>query len=343
MAFIFFRSSLCLCVSVANFRNPLRFNPFDLRADRAQFLFYFLVPAIDVIDAVDQGLAFSRESGQDQRGRGAKVGGDQLRAGQTGRAVNVYAAAVDSHVRAQAHQFGGVHEAVLEDRLGDHRIAFGLRHERHVLRLHVGRESGVDGRGHVRGLVERARFAVAGDAQLIPAGLFDLNSNLAQLFDHRLQMTRLAICDHQLAAGNRGGDYESAGFDSVGNDRVVGAAESLNAGDGDRRRTGAFDFRAHFGEQLGEVYYLRLAGGVRDSRHAVGQCGGHHHVLSAGDGDSFKLDVGATQPRGAGFDHAAAQLDLRAHFFQRHQVQVYGALAYGAAPRQADARLTEPP
>src|SRR5215510_9284281 len=62
----------------------LRLNPFDLRADRAQFLFNFLVPAIDVIDAVDQGLAFSRESGQDQRGRGAKVGGDQLRAGQTG-------------------------------------------------------------------------------------------------------------------------------------------------------------------------------------------------------------------------------------------------------------------
>src|SRR6266508_2370877 len=44
----------------------LRLNPFDLRADRAQFLFYFLVPTIDVIDAVDQGLAFSRESGQDQ-------------------------------------------------------------------------------------------------------------------------------------------------------------------------------------------------------------------------------------------------------------------------------------
>src|SRR5262245_16652215 len=156
-------------------------------------------------------------------------------------------------------------------------------------------------------------------------------------------MTRLAIHDLQLAAGNRGGDYESAGFDPVGNDRVVGAAESRNAGDGDRRRAGAFDFRAHFGEQLGEVYYLRLAGGVRDSRHAVGQDGGHHHVLRPGDGDGFRLDVGAAQPRGAGFDHAAAQFDLRAHFFQRHQVQVYGALADGAAPGQADARLTKSP
>ena len=106
-----------------------------------------------MIDAVDQGFAFRRQSGQDQRGRGPKVRGDQLRAGQTGRAMNVHAVAVDSHLRAQAHQFGGMHEAILEDRLGDHRIAFGLRHERHVLSLHVGRESGVDGRGHVRRLV----------------------------------------------------------------------------------------------------------------------------------------------------------------------------------------------
>ena len=44
----------------------LRLHPLNLRADRAQFLLDFLVPAINVVNAVNPGLAFSRQPRQDQ-------------------------------------------------------------------------------------------------------------------------------------------------------------------------------------------------------------------------------------------------------------------------------------
>ena len=50
--------------------------------------------------------------------------------------------AVDVDPRAHAGQFRHVHEAVLEDPLGDHRRPVGHAHQRHELGLQVGRETG---------------------------------------------------------------------------------------------------------------------------------------------------------------------------------------------------------
>ena len=56
--------------------------------------------------------------------------------------LTVARVAVQVDVGAEAGQLLHVHEAVLEDRLADHAGALGARHQRHELRLQVGREAG---------------------------------------------------------------------------------------------------------------------------------------------------------------------------------------------------------
>ena len=60
-------------------------------------------------------------------------------------------AAGEGDVRAHADEFLHVHEAVLEDVLGDAAGSFGLGGEGHELGLHVGGEAGVLFGGHVGG------------------------------------------------------------------------------------------------------------------------------------------------------------------------------------------------
>ena len=58
-------------------------------------------------------------------------------------AANDGAASIDRDVRAHASHFAGMEKAVFEDCFGDHGSAFGLRRQRHILRLHVGGETGI--------------------------------------------------------------------------------------------------------------------------------------------------------------------------------------------------------
>ena len=51
--------------------------------------------------------------------------------------TNNGATALNFDVRAHAYQFLGMHKAVFEDVFGDDGCPFGLRCQRHVLRLHV--------------------------------------------------------------------------------------------------------------------------------------------------------------------------------------------------------------
>jgi len=57
--------------------------------------------------------------------------------------------AFQANLRPQAPHLQHVHEAVLEDRLGDGADTGGYRVERGELRLHVGRERGVRGGAHI--------------------------------------------------------------------------------------------------------------------------------------------------------------------------------------------------
>src|SRR5438552_15067834 len=110
----------------------------DARPEGRQLLLQRFVAAVEVVDAVDQGLAFGAEAGYDQPRRGAQVGGHDGRALQALDAAHESAVSLDRDIGAQALQLERVHEAILEDRLGDHRRAVGDARERHELRLHVG-------------------------------------------------------------------------------------------------------------------------------------------------------------------------------------------------------------
>src|SRR5215831_4509922 len=101
-----------------------------------------LEAAVEMIDAVDDGLALGRKRRNDERDRGTQIGGHDRRALERAHALDGGALAVELDMRSEPHQLLHVHEAVLEDGLADARGSFGPRHQRHQLRLQVGRESG---------------------------------------------------------------------------------------------------------------------------------------------------------------------------------------------------------
>src|SRR5215472_11250272 len=90
------------------------------------------------------------------------------------------AASFDLDIRAHTHQFLSVHEAILEDVLGHNRRTLGLRRESHVLRLHVGWESGM----LLSHYVSATQFAIGLHANGILAGS-DLHSTLLKFCQQR--------------------------------------------------------------------------------------------------------------------------------------------------------------
>ena len=136
--------------------------------------------------------------------------------------------AVHVDVGAHAAQLRHVHEAVLEDRLGDHRGAAGRGHQRHHLRLQVGREAGIRLGHHVdaraarrwRAWTRRPRFRSAVIATPARVRLS------ATALDHG----RAGAHQFDIAAGDRRRHGVGAGLDPVGDDRMcVGAVQPLDA------------------------------------------------------------------------------------------------------------------
>src|SRR5690606_244073 len=106
---------------------------------------FFLKPletAVEVIDAVDGGLTFRGKARDDERDGCAKVGGHDGSALQPLHALHDRGLAVEGDVGTKAGELLHVHEAVLENRLGDARLALRPGHQRHELGLQVGREAG---------------------------------------------------------------------------------------------------------------------------------------------------------------------------------------------------------
>ncbi len=113
-----------------------------------------------------------------------------------------------------------MHEAVFEDVFGDDRGAFGLRHEGHVLGLHVGGEAGVFLGGHVDGV----EAAAGVNADVVLADL-ELDAALFKLCDDGAEVRGVAAVDVEVAAGDGAGDEEGAGLNAVRIDAVLGAVE----------------------------------------------------------------------------------------------------------------------
>src|ERR1019366_9518752 len=99
----------------------------DFGAHSFQFFFDVLVAAVQVIDAVDDGLAVRDQGGEHERGGGAQVRGEDGGGAERSSAADDGAAAFDLDVRAHADQFLRVHKAVLKNVFRDDRRAFGLR------------------------------------------------------------------------------------------------------------------------------------------------------------------------------------------------------------------------
>ena len=106
-------------------------------------MFHGFVAAVEVVDAADGGLAFGGEAGQDQGDRGAQIGCHDLGAGEVGDAADDGRGAMGVDAGTHAVEFRDVHEAVFENGFGDHRGAFGDRHQGHELGLHVGGKAGI--------------------------------------------------------------------------------------------------------------------------------------------------------------------------------------------------------
>ena len=158
-----------------------------------------------------------------------------------------------------------------------------------------------------------------------------------ELGDEGAEVLGLAAVDVEVAAGDGSGDEEGAGFDAVGVDAVARAVEFGDALDADGAGAGAFDLRAHGGEEGGEVGDFGLAGAVFEDGFAVGEDGGHEEVFGAGDGDLVEDDVRAFEAVGAGFEVAVLLGDGGAHGFEALDVEVDGAAADGAAAGHGDA------
>ena len=113
----------------------------DHRAAAGQLFLEPLEAAVEMVDAVDRRLAFRGQPGDHQRHRSAQIGRHDGRALELRHALDDRRLAGQVDVGAEPGQFLHVHEAVLENRLGDLRLALGHGHQAHELRLQIGREA----------------------------------------------------------------------------------------------------------------------------------------------------------------------------------------------------------
>ena len=223
-----------------------------------------------------------------------------------------------------------MHEAVLEDGLGDHAGTLGHRVQYGELGLHVGREGRVG--GSLDGdRLEGAASHVEGNPVFT---LLNQGASLFQLDQYRFQQGRVGVTAGDLAAGNRCAHQEGTGFDTVGLDAVAAAMQTLDTVDGQGVGARALDLGAQRVEEVGQIDHFRLARGVFDHGTAFGQGGGHHQVFGTGDGDHVHQDMGTLQATvNAGLDVAILDGDLGAHQLQTVDVQVDRTGADGAAAR----------
>ena len=242
-----------------------------------------------MVDAVKDGFAVGDQCGQDQRGGGAEVRAHDGGADERRFAADGGGAAVDLDVRAHADQFLNVHEAVLEDVLGDGADvpSAWVARAMYCACMSVGKPgySSVVMSAALSGLSPRTRTRIRRCRRL-------RRRHCSSLAIGR-RGGGIAAVDVEIASGDGSGDEEGAGFDAVGIDAVARAVESGDALDADGAGAGAFDFRSHGGEQGGEVGDFRLARAVFEDGFAIGEDGGHEEVFGAGDGDLVEDDVRA--------------------------------------------------
>ena len=122
-----------------------------------------------------------------------------LAPGQLLAAADDRGAAADLDVRAHAAELGHVHEAVLEDRLGDHALALRAASTMNCACMSVGKPGVRLGRD-----VDRREVAAAARRGCRPSRRSTVDAGRAQLGDHGLEVLEPRAAQEHVAAGDRG-------------------------------------------------------------------------------------------------------------------------------------------
>ena len=284
-------------------------------------------------------LTLGAERGDDQRSARSNVGHSKLGALQPARTVHEGVqppldADAGSHPRELIHML----ETILVNVFGDHRLALGLCHERHVLRLEIRRKSGIWPRGHVGGFDRRV--APATDAKPALAGL-DVRACLLELQEHDVQVLGPAALQSQLTAGGSHSDGVGARLEIVRDHRVLGSTQLPHAIDDQPLGADALDPGSHLAEQRAQVLHVRFPRCVEDLGAALRQHGREEDVLGAGYRRKIEHYPRPAQPRGLRHQLCLRLLDPGAHLAQSAQVLLdpSGSDVIAAGPWQT--RLAE--
>src|SRR5688572_13627527 len=130
------------------------------------------------------------------------------------RAASLYnrSPSLNTNIGAHAAQLECMHKPVFKDRFCDRSRAVSLRHERHILSLHVSGKIRIGGRSYVPRLYAIPPSYTDGIAR----DILDNRTRFAQLFDDCCQMIGPAARELHIPAGDNSRDGESAGLDPVG-------------------------------------------------------------------------------------------------------------------------------
>ncbi len=144
-------------------------------------------------------------------------------------------------------------------------MPLGAAHQRHELRLEIGRKA----RKRLGRDIDRTQArAVSRDPNAF-VGHCHRRPGAAQRFERDGQQFLACAGKHDIAAGHCHRHRVGAGFDAVGQHRMPRAMKLVPALNADRGRARAFDRGAHSNKTVGDVLDLRLACSVFDQRLAL--------------------------------------------------------------------------
>ena len=154
--------------------------------------------------------------------------------------------------------------------------------------------------------------------------LLETDAHAGELRRDDAQVLERYVADRQFRLVHGGHADEAAHLDHVGQQRVLRAAERLDALDGQQVRGDARDACAHAVEHLAQLLQVGLAGGVVDRREALGHHGGHHDVGRTGHRCFVQQHVGSFQL--AAFDHEKfvgdVEIELRTQLLEPEEVGI---------------------
>src|SRR5262249_43290368 len=230
----------------------------DAFNDRAAAHEFFLEPlkaAIEMIDAVDHGLALGCKGGNHKRHRGTEVSRHHRRALEAIDALNRCGLTVKLNARAKARKLLHMHEAVFEDRLRDTGRPFGSRHQCHQLRLQIGGKSRKWRSGH---LDWRKPPSIPHNPNSF-VGRRDRRACQAHHIQCGLKQFGARVLQKHIAARHRDGHGVSAGLDPIRQNRMSCAVQLRYAFNHNTRGAGPRNLCTHLVEAVSDIRDFRLA------------------------------------------------------------------------------------